>query len=166
MAKEKKVDAEQEVLDIITREKDGIYQNDIWKELEFDSRKCSRIIKKLLDADLVIREKAVYNGTQTYLLKAKAEEKEKNFEVLMVNDIFSPCTGCSGECRPEYCPALTFWVINLHDNPEELKNCFGYSDKSYADSGIESAEPEEQSEFSDEFGEEFSDEGEFEDEEY
>ncbi|MDV0447133.1 hypothetical protein MsAg5_10080 [Methanosarcinaceae archaeon Ag5] len=165
MAKETKVDAEQEVLDVIKRDKNGIYQNEIWKELEFDSRKCSRIIKKLLDAGLVIREKAVYNGTQTYLLKANAEEVEKNFEVLMVNDIFSPCTGCSGECRPEYCPALTFWIINLHDNPDELKNCFGYTDAGVADSGLEAA-PEEPSEFADEFGEEFADDGEFEDEEY
>jgi len=106
------MDLEEEAYNIIRRHKDGVFQNVIWKELDIDSRKCSRIIKKLLDKDLIIREVAVSNGARTYLLKAKEEVKEK-YDFLLAGEMFSPCTGCTGDCEPEYCGRLSVWIENL-----------------------------------------------------
>ena len=106
------MDLEEEAYNIIRRHKDGVFQNVIWKELDIDSRKCSRIIKKLLDKDLIIREVGVSNGARTYLLKAKEEVKEK-YDLLLSGDIVSACTGCTGDCEPEYCGRLSEWIGNL-----------------------------------------------------
>ncbi|WIM45803.1 Lrp/AsnC family transcriptional regulator [Methanosarcina mazei] len=106
------MDLEEEAYNIIRRHKDGVFQNVIWKELDIDSRKCSRIIKKLLDKDLIIREVGVSNGARTYLLKAKEEVKEK-YDLLLSEDMFSACTGCTGDCEPEYCGRLSEWIGNL-----------------------------------------------------
>jgi DNA-binding MarR family transcriptional regulator len=106
------MDLEDEAYNIIRRHKDGVFQNVIWKELDIDSRKCSRIIKKLLDKDLIIREVGVSNGARTYLLKAKEEVKEK-YDLLLSRDMFSSCTGCTGDCEPEYCGRLSEWIGNL-----------------------------------------------------
>jgi DNA-binding MarR family transcriptional regulator len=106
------MDLEEEAYNIIRRHKDGVFQNVIWKELDIDSRKCSRIIKKLLDKDLIVREVGVSNGARTYLLKAKEEVKEK-YDLLLSGDMFSACTGCTGDCAPEYCGRLGEWIGNL-----------------------------------------------------
>lgn len=106
------MDLEEEAYNIIRRHKDGVFQNIIWKELDIDSRKCSRIIKKLLDKDLIIREVGVSNGARTYLLKAKEEVKEK-YDLLLAGEMFSSCTGCTFDCEPEYCGRLSEWIGNL-----------------------------------------------------
>ncbi len=93
------MDLEEEAYNIIRRHKDGVFQNVIWKELDIDSRKCSRIIKKLLDKDLIIREVGVSNGARTYLLKAKEEVKEK-YDLLLAGEMFSACTGCTLTVSP------------------------------------------------------------------
>ena len=106
------MDLEDEAYNIIRRHKDGVFQNVIWKELDIDSRKCSRIIKKLLDKDLIVREVGVSNGARTYLLKAKEEVKEK-YDLLLAGEMFSSCTGCTFDCEPEYCGRLSEWIENL-----------------------------------------------------
>jgi len=106
------MDLEEEAYNIVRRHKDGVFQNIIWKELDIDSRKCSRIIKKLLDKDLIIREVGVSNGARTYLLKAKEEVKEK-YDLLLSREMFSACTGCTCDCEPEYCGRLSEWIGNL-----------------------------------------------------
>ena len=106
------MDLEEEAYNIVRRHKDGVFQNVIWKELDIDSRKCSRIIKKLLDKDLIIREVGVSNGARTYLLKAKEEVKEK-YDLLLSREMFSACTGCTCDCEPEYCGRLSEWIGNL-----------------------------------------------------
>jgi Uncharacterized membrane-associated protein/domain len=126
-ADEDSLDIEEKVFNLIKNTPGGIYQNEVWKKTSIDSRKCSRILKKLMDAELILREEAVVSGTKTYLLKTAAEEKKRNYDVLMVKNVFSPCTGCFGECRPEYCPALTFWIMNISENPEELRAAMGYN---------------------------------------
>ena len=116
------MDLEEEAYNIIRRHKDGVFQNVIWKELDIDSRKCSRIIKKLLDKDLIIREVGVSNGARTYLLKAKEEVKEK-YDLLLARDLFSACTGCTGDCEPEYCGRLSEWIGNLMvEDPEKSQS--------------------------------------------
>jgi DNA-binding MarR family transcriptional regulator len=117
------MDLEEETYDIIKKHTEGIFQNVIWKELQIDSRKCSRIIKKLLDKDLIIREVGVSNGARTYLLRAKEEIKEK-YDLLLAGDLFSACTGCTCDCEPEYCGRLSEWIGKLMEdeaiNSEEL----------------------------------------------
>jgi DNA-binding MarR family transcriptional regulator len=111
------MDLEEEAYSIIKRHKEGVFQNLIWKELNIDSRKCSRIIKKLLDKDLIVREVGVSNGARTYLLKAKEEVKEK-YDLLLAGNLFSACTGCTGDCQPEYCGRLSEWIENLIQEAE------------------------------------------------
>jgi len=106
------MDLEEEAYDIIKKHTEGVFQNVIWKELQIDSRKCSRIIKKLLDKDLIIREVGVSNGARTYLLRAKEEIKEK-YDLLLAGDLFSACTGCTCDCEPEYCGRLSEWIGKL-----------------------------------------------------
>lgn len=111
------MDLEEEAYNIIRRHKDGVFQNVIWKELDIDSRKCSRIVKKLLDKDLITREVGVSNGARTYLLRAKEEVKEK-YDLLLAGELFSACTGCTGDCQPEYCGKLSEWIGNLMQEAE------------------------------------------------
>lgn len=119
------MDIEEEVLNLIKKNSNGITQNLIWKELNIDSRKCSRIIKKLMDLNLIIREDAFSGGSKTYLIKYNNKNKNNNFSLLMANDMFSPCTGCNESCMPEYCQQLTKWIINLSDSPSKYDGCFG-----------------------------------------
>ncbi len=115
------MDLEEEAYNIIRKHKEGVFQNVIWKELNIDSRKCSRIIKKLLDKDLIIREVGVSNGARTYLLKAKEEVKEK-YDLLLAGALFSACTGCTGDCQPEYCGRLSEWIGNLMQEAERSED--------------------------------------------
>ena len=103
---------EETALNVIRAQPEGVFQNQLWKMLNIDSRKCSRVISKLLEDDLIIREQAVSNGARTYLLKL-SEEKKPVFELLMAGEIFSPCAGCRDACQPESCEKLTFWIMNL-----------------------------------------------------
>ena len=59
---------ELEALKIIIEE-NGIFQNHLWRKLQVDSRKCSRVVNRLLKEDLIARETAISNGARTYLLK-------------------------------------------------------------------------------------------------
>jgi DNA-binding MarR family transcriptional regulator len=126
------MDLEEEAYNIIRKHKDGVFQNVIWKELDIDSRKCSRIIKKLLDKDLIIREVGVSNGARTYLLKAKEEAKEK-YDLLLAGELFSACTGCKGDCEPEYCGKLSDWIENLMEIAENQEESSGIEDVNLED---------------------------------
>lgn len=118
---------EKVVLNLVKSTPGGKHQNEIWKELGIDSRKCSRLLSKLLEQNLVTRESVVYNKVRTYLIKAVDEEAPDTNHLLFAGDVFSPCTGCVGNCVPEACPALTIWIMSLHDNPEELDGCYGFT---------------------------------------
>jgi DNA-binding Lrp family transcriptional regulator len=109
---------EETALNVIRSQEGGVFQNQLWKMLDIDSRKCSRVISKLLEDELIIREQAVSNGARTYLLKVK-EEKKPVFELLMAGEVFSPCAGCRDACQPESCAKLTFWVMNLEKGEEQ-----------------------------------------------
>ena len=49
------VDPVDEALKLIQSKPEGILQSELWKELGVDSRKCSRIVKKLEDGGLIVR---------------------------------------------------------------------------------------------------------------
>jgi Lrp/AsnC family transcriptional regulator, leucine-responsive regulatory protein len=103
---------EETALGVIGKHENGVFQNQLWKELDIDSRKCSRVIAKLLKDGLITRESAVDNGARTFLLKV-AHKEEPCFELLLSGDMFSPCAGCRDACQPESCERLTAWVVNL-----------------------------------------------------
>jgi DNA-binding MarR family transcriptional regulator len=106
------------LLNIIKSRENGILQNELWKIAGIDSRKCSRIVKRLLDKNLITREVAVSNGSRTYLIKtveeaAPEKSKKESLQYLISNGLFSVCAGCRLECEPEYCELLTEWIFNL-----------------------------------------------------
>jgi len=49
----------------------GIFQNELSIKLNIDSRKCSRIVKSLLDKNFIIREKVASNRSLTYRILPK-----------------------------------------------------------------------------------------------
>ena len=51
---------------IASEEKEGIRQSDIWKQMGIDSRTCSRIITRLENKGLIIREWETVGNTRTY----------------------------------------------------------------------------------------------------
>lgn len=57
-------DDERQGLELIN-DSGGIHQSEFWKELGFSSRKGSRIVSSLLEADLINREETVYEGQRT-----------------------------------------------------------------------------------------------------
>ena len=105
----------EKILKLIKSRKKGILQNELWKKAEIDRRKCSRIIDKLEKEGKIVREQESNKGLRTYRIRLveQKEEKSKNFRLLLVGDMFSPCTGCTLECVPEHCVPLSEWVIRL-----------------------------------------------------
>jgi len=61
---------ERETISIIIQN-DGIFQSQLWRELDIDSRKCSRIVTSLFKKGLINRDSAVSNGARTYRLSTK-----------------------------------------------------------------------------------------------
>ena len=51
------VDPVDEALKLIQSKPEGILQSELWKELGVDSRKCSRIVKKLEDSGLIDQDR-------------------------------------------------------------------------------------------------------------
>lgn len=110
------MDIEEKILKLIKSKKDGILQNELWKKAKIDSSKCSRIVAKFEKEGKISREPYSEDGTRTYLIKISEKKEErptKNYKLLLIEDMFSPCTGCSLECVPERCMLLTEWVYRL-----------------------------------------------------
>ncbi len=109
------MEIEEKVLKLIKSRKKGILQNELWKKAEIDRRKCSRILDKLEKEGKIAREQESNKGSRTYRIKYLEPKKEitRNFKLLMVGDLFAPCTGCSLECGPEVCIPLSEWVFCL-----------------------------------------------------
>jgi Lrp/AsnC family transcriptional regulator, leucine-responsive regulatory protein len=109
------MDIEEKILKLIQSKANGILQNELWKTAKIDSSKCSRIVAKLEKEKLITREQDSSKGSKTYLIRSIniKQEKVKNYKLLLVEEIFSPCTGCAVECVPEHCIQLSEWVYRL-----------------------------------------------------
>jgi len=110
------MEIEETVLKLIKSRKKGILQNELWKKAEIDRRKCSRIVDKLEKEGKIVRERESTRGTRTYRImfaEKKENENVRDFKLLLVKDIFAPCTGCALECAPEQCIPLSEWVFHL-----------------------------------------------------
>jgi hypothetical protein len=104
---------EEEALELIKSKPDGVLQSELWKELGVDSRKCSRIVKKLEESGLIERIEHKKDGTKTYLLKAKTTGSPVDPACLLAGDELIPCIGCDLECIVEECHPLMDWMYQL-----------------------------------------------------
>lgn len=79
-------ESEDEALNLIQSNPEGVLQSELWKELGVDSRKCSRIVKKLEENGLIERieyRKDDYKlRSQTFLRKKDFTEIKKQTEVM------------------------------------------------------------------------------------
>lgn len=96
---------------LIQSKPEGILQSELWKELGVDSRKCSRIVKRLEDSGLIERVDFKREGIKTYLLRAK--QQPVNPSDLLAGDELIPCIGCELECVVEECHPLMDWMYQL-----------------------------------------------------
>ncbi len=103
----------EEALEYIKTHPEGALQSDLWKELKIDSRKCSRIVAKLLKDNLITREVESAEGIRTYRLFCSEKSHSKRFDPLLVVDAFEPCAGCIEECIPEHCANLSEWIFSI-----------------------------------------------------
>ena len=103
----------EEALEYIRSHPEGALQSDLWKSLKIDSRKCSRIVAKLLKENLITREEESVNGIRTYRLCYAEKSHSRRFETLLAVDIFEPCAGCIEECAPEHCAKLSEWIFAI-----------------------------------------------------
>ncbi len=104
-------DIEEEALKIIQANPEGVLQSELWKLLDIDSRKCSRVVKKIVDSGKIDRIESKSNGVKTYLLKAK--KSAVNPDLLLAGGELIPCIGCEEECSAQDCTYLMDWMYQL-----------------------------------------------------
>ena len=108
------MEIEEKVLKLIKSKKEGILQNQLWKTAKIDSSKCSRIVAKFEKDGIISREPDSEGGSRTFRIKyIEKKEVVKDYKLLMIGELFSPCTGCELECIPEQCPQLLEWIYCL-----------------------------------------------------
>ena len=104
---------QQQALDLV-RETKGLYQSELWKELEVSSRTGTRIATALEEEGLIEREPAVHNGHTTYLLKPRTSDLD--FSLLMAGDLFVPFV--EDEQVDPQSDAFTDWLLQLSRNSQ------------------------------------------------
>ena len=101
-------------LNCIKAHAEGIAQSDLWKEIDVDSRTCSRILKRLEDAGLIQRTEFKKDKSRTFLIKAVKKASDKfDVSLLMAGDTIIPCVACEEECDVSKCSMLEDWVYEL-----------------------------------------------------
>jgi Lrp/AsnC family leucine-responsive transcriptional regulator len=105
--------ADVDALEFIKSDESGVLQSDLWKALKIDSRKCSRIVAKLLKEKLITRQLESIDGIRTYRLFYLDKSNSRRFKSLMPVQIFEPCAGCIEECEPEHCAKLSEWIFSI-----------------------------------------------------
>ncbi len=107
------MEEEDKILKLIKSKKKGILQSDLWKLAKIDSRKCSSIVTDLEKKGIITRETDHENKKSKIIKFVQKKNVKKNFKLLLVGKMFSPCTGCAIECVPEKCMDLSEWVSSL-----------------------------------------------------
>ncbi len=95
----------------LINDREGIYQSELWKELNVSSRTGSRLATSLEEEGIIQREEATYNGQQTYLLLPA--KKDLDFSLLMAGDMLSPLIDTEEETDPIDSDAFTQWILQL-----------------------------------------------------
>jgi L-fucose isomerase-like protein len=106
------IDFEKTIHYMLSINKDGVVQCDIWKTLNMDRRKCASILAKFEKKGEITKTKTVCRGAPSYIIKL-VTKKEKDYSALLSGGIFSPCAGCltNDDCAPETCVALSNWLL-------------------------------------------------------
>jgi DNA-binding Lrp family transcriptional regulator len=104
-------DLADQALRIIQSSRDGVLQSELWKLLKVDSRKCSRIVKKLLDGGLIERVEFKGDGIKTYTLRAVRRSARPG--LILAGGELVPCIGCDRECVVTSCNLLLDWMYQL-----------------------------------------------------
>jgi DNA-binding Lrp family transcriptional regulator len=104
-------DLEERALKAVQAEREGVLQSELWKILSIDSRKCSRIVKKLVDDGLIERIEYKGDGIKTYRLRAK--EQALRPDLILAGGEIIPCIACDQECVVEECHLLVDWIYQL-----------------------------------------------------
>jgi DNA-binding Lrp family transcriptional regulator len=105
------VETEDDTYEVIRSHPNGVLQSELWKELGVDSRKCSRVVKKLLDEGRIERIEYRKDGIKTYVLRAARVPAEPN--LLLAGTELIPCVACDLECIVTICPLLMDWMYQL-----------------------------------------------------
>lgn len=106
----------EEAYSMLSEEKEGIIQSQLWKGLGITSREGSRIAKELEKRKLALREKTLYDGRWTYRLSLRT----KPLEIGMIKDIY--CFQCEYEQKcsaesPAYlrrCRYIEEWAMRRY----------------------------------------------------
>jgi len=101
----------EDALKVIQSHPAGVLQSELWKILEVDSRKCSRLVKKLLDEGMIERVEFRKDGIKTFILKATRRPVEP--ALILAGEELIPCIGCDQECHVEECAKLLDWMYQL-----------------------------------------------------
>jgi len=104
-------DLADQALRIIQSSRDGVLQSELWKLHTVDSRKCSRIVKKLLDSGLIERIEFKGDGIKTYTLRAV--KKAARPSLILAGGELIPCIACDRECVVTSCNLLLDWMYQL-----------------------------------------------------
>jgi len=102
---------EEDAFRLIASESEGVLQSELWKMLGVDSRKCSRIVKKLLDTNRVERIEYRQDGIKTFRLIARKGPADPN--CLLAGTELIPCIACEEECSVNECNLLLDWMYQL-----------------------------------------------------
>ncbi|MEE8132246.1 MAG: transcriptional regulator [Nitrososphaerales archaeon] len=103
---------------------DGIFQSELWKQLDLTSRDGSRLSIRLERRSLIKREKVLENGRWTYKLIAIKLPVDTN----CIEE--APCLTCPVEhmcsvdstVSPNTCVLIENWMLNEINKPEQLIN--------------------------------------------
>jgi DNA-binding Lrp family transcriptional regulator len=104
-------DHAEQALRIIQSSHDGVLQSELWKLLRVDSRKCSRIVKKLLVSCEIERIEFKGDGIKTYTLRAV--KKAVTPSLILAGGEIVPCICCDRECVVTSCNLLLDWMYQL-----------------------------------------------------
>jgi hypothetical protein len=96
---------------IVASSQEGVLQSELWKILGVDSRKCSRIVKKLLDSNRIERIEYRQDGIKTFRLIARKGPADPH--CLMAGDELIPCIACDKDCTVVECNDLLDWMYQL-----------------------------------------------------
>lgn len=110
---------EEDAFRLIATVPEGVLQSELWKMLGVDSRKCSRIVKKLLDTNRVERVEYRQDGIKTFRLIAKKGPADPR--CLLGGEELIPCIACELECSVNDCNLLLDWMYQLAISDVEVE---------------------------------------------
>ncbi|NLX49660.1 MAG: Lrp/AsnC family transcriptional regulator [Methanospirillum sp.] len=105
------VKTEDDAFEVIRSHRRGVLQSELRKMLDVDSRKCSRLVTKLIEDGRVERSDYRKDGVKTFLLRASRAPADPS--LLLAGTELIPCVVCEHECVVEECPLLMDWMYQL-----------------------------------------------------